>query len=111
MLQKVKDFFNTISGTVIAVLTLIIGILIYFLSARKKEVNSLKAQIALVETQKQADLLETEIKQRMHSKECLAEEVKQLEIGLQMLEEKRKQLANASTNKDPIDVEEFWRKN
>lgn len=111
MINKLKDFINDAKSILIGLLTLAIGILIYFLSNRKKEVNSLRAKIDLVETQKEADLIEVEIKKRMDSKECLSEEVRQLETGLQLLQQKRDELKSSEKDKNASQIEDFWRNN
>ena len=91
------------------VLTGGIAILIYVLSNRRKEVNALKGQIDLVKTQKEADLIEAQIKERMDRKEVLAKEVLELQNGLLDLEAKRKEIASTEKNKNPDDIEDFWR--
>jgi septal ring factor EnvC (AmiA/AmiB activator) len=111
MWDKIKAFFSSVVGAIVLVLTAVVAILAYILSNKRKEVNALKAKIDLVETQKQADLLEVEIKQRMANKEALSKEVQELQRGLDSLEERRKQIASDEKNKNPDEVEDFWRNN
>ncbi len=109
MLAKIKEFFSSLYGIIMLVLTGGIAILIYVLSNRRKEVNALKGQIDLVKTQKEADLIEAQIKERMDRKEVLAKEVLELQNGLLDLEAKRKEIASTEKNKNPDDIEDFWR--
>lgn len=111
MLEKIKSFFSSIVGLIMLTLTAVVGILLYILSNKRKEVNSLKAQIDLAKTQKEVDLIEVQIKERMANKNALTKEVAELQNSLNTIEEKRKQLANDEKNKNPSDVEDFWRNN
>lgn len=111
MLEKVKAFFRNISGIIILVITTILGIAAYLFSNRRKETSALKAQVALAKTQKEVDLIEVQIKERMDKKDILSKEVKELQDGLILIEEKRKQLVDSQKNKNPEDVENFWRNN
>lgn len=111
MLEKIKAFFSSVAGIIMLVSTAAVGILVYVLSNRRKEVNALKAQIDLAKTQKEVDLIEVQIKQRMDNKDALDKEVKELQNGLTAIEEKRKQLASEEKNKNPDQIEDFWRNN
>lgn len=111
MLQKIKEFFSSVIGIIVVVFTGALAILAYVLSNKRKEVDALKAKVDLAETQKEADLIEVQIKERMNNKDSLDKEVKELQKGLDSLEEKRKQIATDEKNKNPEDVEDFWRNN
>jgi septal ring factor EnvC (AmiA/AmiB activator) len=108
-MEKIKSFFSSAYGIIVLVLTGAVAILAYVLSNRRKEVNALKAQIDLAKTQKEVDLIEVQIKERMEHKEILAKEVVELQNGLNSIEEKRKEIADNEKNKNPDDVEDFWR--
>lgn len=110
-MEKIKNFFKSIGGYIIGALTLAVGILLWVLSNKKKEVNALKAKIELAETQKQVDLIEVEIKQRLDNKNLLAKEVQELNNNLAAIDEKRKQLAQEEKDKPADAVEDFWKKN
>ena len=109
MLEKIKSFFSSLYGVIVLVLTGAIAILAYILSNRRKEVNALKAQIDLAKTQKEVDLIEVQIKERMEHKEVLTKEVTELQNGLNSIEEKRKEIATSEKNKNSDDIEDFWR--
>lgn len=109
-MEKIKSFFSSVVGIIVVILTGAVAILAYILSNKRKEVNALKAQADLASTQKEADLVEVQIKERMQSKDALTKEVTELQKGLDTLEEKRKQIAETEKNKNPDQVEDFWSK-
>ena len=109
-MEKIKNFFTGLGGIIVVVLGGAVAVLAYLLSNKRKETNALKAKIDLVETQKQADILEVEIKQRMANKEALAHEIVQLNEGLGKLDEKRKTLATDGAKKTDKEIEDFWSK-
>ena len=109
MLEKIKTFFTSTFGIIAAVLTGAVGILLWFLSNKRKEINALKAQIDLAKTQKEADLIEVQIKEKMAAKEVTDTEIKELQSGLTDLEAKRKQIATDQKNKNPDEIEDFWK--
>jgi uncharacterized membrane protein YgaE (UPF0421/DUF939 family) len=109
-MNKIKDFLNNVWTITIAVLGGILGILLYFLKLKQREINALKAEISLVDTQKKADLLEVSIKQRLENKDLLQKEIEELNKSLALLEEKRKSLAKNEQNKTYEQIENFWNK-
>lgn len=110
MIQKIKDFFSSLVGYIFLGLAAIIGILLYSLTNKKKEINSLKAKVDLADTQKKVDLLEVEIRQRLENKQAMKKEVDELNKSLLYLEERRKQIAQEESGKKPNEVEDFWNK-
>lgn len=111
MIQKIKEFFSSVAGVIMLVLTGVAGVALYLLGNKRKEVNALKAKADLAETQKQADLVEVEIKEHIATKATLDKEVKELEKGLDALAEKRKTLPQEESKKTSDEVEDFWKKN
>lgn len=110
MFEKIKNFFTGLGGVIVVVLTGAVAILAYMLSNKRKETNALKAKVDLVETQKQADILEVEIKQRMNNKDALSHEVAELKTALTDLQVKRDNLATGEANKTDKEIEDFWSK-
>lgn len=106
MKQKIKDSYLYI----IAILTGIIGIIAFFYKDKHKEINSLKAQLDLAETQKQVDLVEVQINQKKNTTNLLQKEVDELNKTSIQLEEKRKQLVNTESKTSDKDIEDFWNK-
>ncbi len=111
MVQKIKDFFSSAAGVIIAVLGAAVGILLYFLQLKNKEKNALQARIALLDTEKQADLMEVEIKQRLENKNLLKKEIEDLNNSLASLQKKREDIKATQSNLDPSQIEDYWNKN
>lgn len=109
MIQKIKDFFSSVAGYIAVGVALLIGYLVYSLTSKKSEVEALKAQINLANTQKQADLIEVDIKNRLENKNLLQKEVDELNQSLVSLQDKRQQIAKEEANKTPDEVEQFWK--
>lgn len=109
-MEKIKEFFKSLWGILVVVVTAAIGILLYVLQQKQREVNSLKAKVDLAKTQKEADLIEVDIKQRLNNTKLLDKEVKELNKTLDQLEAKRKDLANSEKNKTDQQIEDFWNK-
>lgn len=96
---------------VVLVLGAVIGFLLYWLSLKNKKLAAYKAKIELVKTQRQADLLEIEIKEIMTDRKLLKKEREDLEQALKLLEEKRNSLKGKSNKKRTVkDVESYWNK-
>jgi len=110
MIQKIKDFFSGLSGSIIVILGGTIAILTYVMSNRKKETDALKAKIDLVETQKHADLIDVEIKERMFHADALEHEVIELQKAQVSLEQKRQTLPKNEIGKTDKEIEDFWSK-
>lgn len=109
MLSKVKEFFTGFIGTTVLVLTTAVGILLWMLNSRRKEVNALKAQIDLAKTQREVDLIEVQIKERLANVDSLSEEVKELNKALSDIEDRRSKISAQEKSKSSDDVENFWR--
>jgi septal ring factor EnvC (AmiA/AmiB activator) len=110
-MEKIKAVLKNIWAVVVLVLAAVIGIMLYLLKGKQREINSLRAQIDLVETQKQADLLEVEIKKRLDNVNLLDKEIKELNNTLSLLEQKRKQISSEEKNKTSDQIEDFWKNN
>ena len=110
MLSKIKEFFKSLWGIIVLVGGVTVGILLYLLQRKQREVNTLKAKIDLAKTQKEADLIEVEIKKKLDNVNLLDKEVKELNKALDDLETKRKDIASSEKNKTPDEIEDFWNK-
>ena len=109
-MNKIKEFFKSLWGIIVLVGGVAIGILLYLLQRKQREVNTLKAKIDLAKTQKEADLIEVEIKKKLDNVNLLDKEVKELNNTLTQLEEKRKTLSTTEQNKTDQEIEDFWEK-
>lgn len=102
-MNKIKEFFSTWTTKIITALVLIVGFLTYFLKFKNKELEALNAKINLAKTQKEADLLEVEIKSKLQVADASQAEANALQSSLDALEEKRKQLPGTDHN-----PEDYW---
>lgn len=109
-MDKIKTFFSNVYVIVAAILVAAVGILLYYLNGKNKQINALHAAIDLADTQKKADVLETDIKQRLDNQDLLQKEVDGLNQGLVKLDEQRKNIAAQEQNKTPNQAEDFWNK-
>lgn len=109
MMEKIKTFLSSLVGTLILVLSAAVGILLWMLSNKRKEVLELKAQIDLAQTQREVDLVEVQIKERLQNKNLLAKEIKELENALDQVENRRKEIFNKESNKTSDEIENYWR--
>ena len=94
---------------VVTAMGVLVGILWFFLSLRNKKVAELEAKIDLADTQKKADLIEVEIKQKQAEQTTLKKESQEQDKLLAKLEEKRQALPNAPELK-PTEIEDYWNK-
>lgn len=107
-MKKFKDFWFWL----IAGLGGLCAFLWYFLSRKNLEVNSLKTKINFIETQKQADLLEVEIRHRQQEKSNSEKERLELQRALEDLKLKRLDIKQqAEKLKNPKDVADYWENN
>ena len=104
MWSKVKNVW----GWIVAVLGLIIGALWYYISFKQKETNALLVKVQLLETEKQADILETEINGLKDDRKLTQIEVLELDRVLASIENKRADLRKELSSKSPKDVENYW---
>ena len=108
MLDKIKQFFSAVKNNIVAVLGVIIGILFLVLKIKNTKLKDLEAQIGTISTQKDADVLETNIKQNMATAAANQESITHYQQALDSLAEKRKTLQAEPTD-NPKDVENFWK--
>ena len=104
MNDKIKTFFSNTWAILVAVLGAAVGILFYYLNLKNKEVAAIRAKLDLVETQKQADLLETHIKGLLADNDLFQKEIDEHNKTLDKLQEMRKNLP------DDHDPSEYWNK-
>lgn len=108
-MNKLKLGLFNIWSSVAIVCAAAISILLYLLNLKSKELDETKAKIALANTQKKADAVEAEIKQKLAEKELTKREIKDLNKALDLLEEKRQTLKQEGSLTDS-EVENFWNK-
>lgn len=106
-MSKLKELFNNVSIYIFIGLTAVFGYVVYLLSLRNKELLSAKARLELANTQKEVDLIEAEIKQKLAEKQNTKVEVEALNKTLDLIKDKRDNLNKEGTLTDK-QVEEFW---
>lgn len=107
-MNSIKNFFSKSWGYVILFMSAIIGILYFVLNIKNKELEGAKAKIALASTQKQADLIESEIKEKLDQKDLNKRDMEGLQKSLELLEEKRKTLKDDRINDQ--EKADYWNK-
>lgn len=107
-MTKIKEFL----GWIVAGLGAVLGIVLYMLSRKGKEVDALNAKIELAKTEKQTDLIEAEINTLKAEKETSKKHNQELDKSLSKLEEKRKQIPeDAKKLTNPKEVADYWNNN
>lgn len=108
MLSKLKQYYTV----VLAFLGSLLGLALYFLSKKNKEIAAINAKIDLAKTEKQTDLLEAEIKGYKEEYKNLAKTDQELDKALDKIQEKREQIKEDVKNlKDPKAIAEYWEHN
>ena len=107
-MEQIKQFFVGTWAKIVAGLTVIIGLLWYFINLKNKKINALEAKIDLAETQKESDLIEAEIKQKQDQQGLLKKEQEEHARLLKELEEKRAKLPDDQINKSKEEIEKYW---
>ena len=108
-MDKIKEFFAGIWFYVILIVGGAIAILLYMLNLKNKELESAQAKIALAQTQKDADLIESDIKQRLATEQLADKDRAALQQSLDLLNQKRQSLTDTRTNSDQ-DKADHWNK-
>lgn len=84
-------------------LAIVLGIVLYLLKRKNEQLAGYKAKLSLVITQNQADMLESEIKEKLNEEKLLIKEREDFEKLLIELKEKRDSLSSSNLN-----FEDYW---
>lgn len=103
MLKKYWDF-------IIGGLGAVIGLLWYFLTLKNREARKYKTAVEMANTQREADLVEIEIKQLKGEKKLTKTEIKKLDEQLKNLSKKRENINEKVKNMTSEEIIEFWNK-
>ena len=106
--EAFKNFFSAIGGYIVLALGAVVGVLVYAFIRKNEQLQSAQAKLALANTQKEVDLIEVEIKQKMANREATAKELQGLQQALDSVAEKRKNLAD--DKKTDSEIEDYWNK-
>jgi len=109
IMDKIKEGLASVWGYVVLIGGAVLGIVLYILNLKSKELEAAKAKIALATTQKQADALESEIKQKMAEKEVTKKESADLQKALDLLAQKRQDIKQEGNLTDS-QAEDYWNK-
>lgn len=105
--EAVKNFFSAIGGYIILALGAVVGVLLYAFIRKSEQLQSAQAKLALANTQKEVDLIEVEIKQKMAQRDVTKRELADLQKSLDLIAEKRKNLKDTKTDSE---IEDYWNK-
>ena len=109
-MNKLKEIFTWLKNNIVLVLTGIIAALVYVINLNNKKHNALLAQLDLIKTQKEADILEVEIKTKLEQKDLSSKEMETLNKGLVELQNKRAELTQKETSKNDKEIADYWNK-
>jgi len=105
---KLKEFF----GYVLALIVGLFGICVYVLSRRGEAIEELKTTVALAKTNKEADVLEAQVKDLRTNKNNLAKENEELDKVLKELDTRRVEMKEEATKlTNPQDIADYWANN
>lgn len=106
-MNKIKEFLRDIWGWVILVGGIVIAVLTFFVNKKNEEIEALKTKISIAKTQKDADLLEVQIKEKLNRLVDSDKEKQELQKTLDLLEQKRHSLKDDRTEQEKL---EYWNK-
>lgn len=104
-METIKKYWVALAGLV----TGFVGLLLFMLQKKGKEVDALNAKVDMAKTEKEADVLEAQIKDLRSDKDNLAKHNEELDKTIQKVQEKREQVAADAKNlKDPKAIADYW---
>ena len=95
---------------IVGITSVISAFLFYLLSTKQDEIAALKAQMANLTTQKQADVLEAQVQQKLAEAQLSAQEIAQYQKVLDDLAAKRKELDTTPNSLTPQQIVDYWNK-
>ena len=105
-METIKKWFGIVSAALVA----IFGVVVYILY-NKKNIKGLEAQVDQANTQKKADVLESEIKELQDKKDISNKEAEELDKILKAVDSKRQDVKEeAAKVTSPKQIEDYWNK-
>jgi len=104
------DFLKGIWSKIAAVAIAIVGILLWMLSLKQKELNVYEAKARLVETKEQAEALEHEIQTLKKNRGATKEELDGLDQALVQLKNRKVELKEKAEGRTSEETENYWNK-
>lgn len=118
MLEKLKalaatvaSFFASAKRYIVEIMAVVIGLLIYYINLKGKENRALQARIQMAQTQKQADLIEADVNEKLQNKDLLQKQVADLQQSLVSLQQRRDEIAKVEAGKTPEQIADYWKNN
>lgn len=108
MMNKIKDILSNIWAYIVLIGGGAIAILLYILNVRNKELEAAQAKIAVANTQKDAELIEADINQRLANEDLADKDRAALQKSLDLLNQKRQTLSDPRTTDQA--KEDYWDK-
>lgn len=108
-MTKLKEALAGVWYYIVLILGAILGVVLYVLNLKSKELDAAKAKINLASTQKEADAIEAEINGKKAQQDLNKKELASLDKALDLLAEKRKTI-NKEGNLTDKQVEDYWNK-
>lgn len=104
-METIKKYWAALAGLVAG----FIGLLLFFLQKKNKEVEELNAKVDMAKTEKETDVLESQIKTLRADKDNLAKHNDELDKSIQKVQDKRVEVAaQAKELKDPKAIADYW---
>ena len=91
-MKKLKEALAGVWYYIVLILGAILGIVLYVLNLKNKELDAAKAKINLASTQKEADAIEAEINKKKDQQDLNNKQLASLDKALDLLAEKRKSI-------------------
>ena len=104
-MEKIKAFFSTLGGYVVAVGAVILAVLAYIFVRKQDENTELKAQLNLANTHKEVDIIETEIKAKAAERQQTEQDIAKTQKDLDLIEQKRQDIKATKTDSE---IETYW---
>lgn len=104
-MNKLKDFW----GYIVGFFAFVSGILIYYLSSQKKEIDALKTEIELTSTKQKARDLDKLIEVKKIAANNNVKKLAELDKAQTELHNKKIKIAQSNGAMTPKQIEEFWK--
>lgn len=108
-MNAIKQWFSDMWARVLVLGVALVAILAWVIDLMSKKNNALQAQVQDLKDQKQADVLESQINEKLSDANLKQKEVDNNQAALAQLEEKRKGLPQQQ-NLSAQQVEQYWKK-
>ena len=105
--ETAKAFLSSIAGYLVLAVTAVVGVLIYAFIRKNEQLEAAKSQLALANTHKEVDVIESQINEKLADKSNNDKQIDGLNKSLDLIAEKRKSIDAAKTD---AQIEDYWNK-